>query len=161
MKSYKVKIENGIDKSIINVEPHKKFKFIKQTIDKVFPPIYKGARIYYFNRDISHEENTDVANIFKSNYQVSLKIVSDHFDQLENSDNLDSYHDLPNLTPSTNKKSKFNKKNVFFGAACNCGSLLVAIFCRKCNEYECLDCKREVSIKLNSNYLIFNFLILH
>ncbi len=148
MNKIKIQIDYENSKTSMEIEPHQKIKEIKENLGKIFYPLNKEVKLYHMNRDISNYDNMLIGKVFKNKNKISIKASNKNKNLSYSVTSNRQEKSLHDSTIITDKKYKIS---------CKCGSPLVSLFCRRCEEFECVTCQNKIVIQ----YLIFRIPIWH
>jgi len=137
MKKVKIQIDYENTKTSMEIEPHQKIKYIKQNFGRMFYPVHKELKLYHKNKDISSYENMMIGNVFKNKSQIIIKATEDKIFQTPHTNRQEK-------SMSDNSLANINSKKPHYNFLCKCDSPFVSLYCRRCQEFECVICQEKI-----------------
>jgi hypothetical protein len=75
IKKIKISLEYNNNPVLLDVEPYRQIKYLKEKAGKIFYPLNYEIRLIYNNKDLLNYENMQVGEYFKNKGVISIKVV--------------------------------------------------------------------------------------
>jgi hypothetical protein len=75
IKKIKISLEYNNSPVLLDVEPYRQIKFLKEKAGKIFYPLNFDIRLIYNNRDLSSCENLQIGEYFKNKGVIYIKVM--------------------------------------------------------------------------------------